>query len=177
MKSMSWICQGRLGEYHYYCPSANVDSWYPRGLQSKPFRRALPFSAKETSERLSRWWGLKEKPCVTENSARSKSLFSTPRVPSVRSKRPTLGGKRDELTTLSLPGFQMALSLRCCWVCGRRVLIKIWQWDSPWWHRDWYRSVVWSNSWGGEGGSDGVCISIRKVHYHSTGGDVCTCVT
>lgn len=36
MKSMSWICQGRLGEYHYYCPFANVDSLYPQGLRSNP---------------------------------------------------------------------------------------------------------------------------------------------
>ena len=48
MKSMSWICQGRLGEYHYYCPFANVDSLYPQGLRSNPSQRVLPLSAKET---------------------------------------------------------------------------------------------------------------------------------
>lgn len=43
MKSMSWICQGRLGEYHYYCPSANVDSLYPPGLKSSLSQPVIPF--------------------------------------------------------------------------------------------------------------------------------------
>ena len=41
MKSMSRICRRRLGEYHYYCPFANVDPLYPLGLSPNPARRAV----------------------------------------------------------------------------------------------------------------------------------------
>lgn len=40
MKSMSWICHGRLGECDYYCPFASVDS-YPAAVQSDIFYLAL----------------------------------------------------------------------------------------------------------------------------------------
>lgn len=169
MKSMSWICRGRLGEYHYYCPSANVDSWYPQGLQSYPFQRALPISAGETSERLSRRYGVKKwknekikTTCYRKFSLKRILVFDdTSLVSEIKAAK----FRWEMLTTVSLLWVQTRPFLRCCW-----ALKSLWSTETD------AALLCRSNPEGWRADAIGSVFLTQKSITTCTGGDVCTCV-